>query len=65
MGFLPSFGCVSATEWMHHINANKMYSKKAREELHTNAMCYFGQILGATLHKTACVQPLTFHLKTH
>ena len=36
--------------------------KKARWESHKNAMSYTEQILEATSHKTAAVQPPTSHL---
>ena len=42
-----------------------MHEEKARLDLHENAMSYFEQILEATPHKTAAVQPLTSHLKNH
>ena len=48
MGFLPSCGYVSTTEWMHQLDANEKSSK----ELYKNAMRRFEQILETTLHKT-------------
>ena len=40
MGFLPSSGCVSATAWMHHMDAYKTQREKARRELHKNTTSY-------------------------
>ena len=35
--FLPSDGCFNITVQMHHIDADKTYSEKARRELFKNA----------------------------
>ena len=40
---------------MHHMNANKIYREKARQELHKNATSFIEQILEATTHKTTAV----------
>ena len=48
------------------MDANKTHEeKKAIWVLQINAACYFEQILEATLHKTAAVQPLTTRLENH
>ena len=65
MGILPSCSYVSTTVWVHYMDTNKMHGKKARQEPHKNAMCYFEQILEATPHKTAAVWSLTSHLTNH
>ena len=44
------------------MDADLAYREKARQELHKNAMSYTEQILEATSHKTAAVQPPTSHL---
>ena len=41
---LSRCGCVNTTVWMHHLNANDTPGEKARQELHQNATCYFGNI---------------------
>ena len=56
---------INTTVWMHHLDGNKIFAKKATWELYKNAMCYFEQILEATPHKTAAVWPLTSRLKNH
>ena len=40
------------------MDSNKTHGEKARWELHKNATSYFEEILEATLHKIAAVQPL-------
>ena len=47
---------------MHHMEADKTYREKARQELHKNATSYIEQILEATSQKTAAVRPLTTYL---
>ena len=47
------------------MDADKMHCKKARWELHKNTMSYIKQFLEATLHETATVKPLTYHLLNH
>ena len=47
------------------MDANKTHREKARWELHKNAMYNSEQILEATPHKTAAVQPLTSHFKNY
>ena len=60
MEFLPSCGSANTTVWMHHIDANKTHRKKAIEELHKNATCYFEQIQAAAPHKTAAEPSKTY-----
>ena len=48
---------------MHQVDANKTLREKAKWELRKNATCCFEQILEATAHKTATVQPLISNLK--
>ena len=48
---------------MRQMDANKTNRKKARYELHKNAMSYLEQILKATPYETTAVQPLTSYLK--
>ena len=43
MEFLSNSGCVNTTVWMHHMDADKMYWEKARQELHKNATRYIEQ----------------------
>ena len=62
MQFFPSRACVSPTVGMHHMNTDKAYREKTRQELHKNTTNYTEQILEATSHKTAAVQPPTPHL---
>ena len=50
---------------MHHMDTDKAYKEKARQELHKNAMSYIEQILEATSYKTAAVKPPTSNLKNH
>ena len=47
------------------MDADSVYGKKAWRQLHKNAVSYTEQILEATPHKTAAVQPPTSHLKTY
>ena len=47
---------------MHHMDADKVYGETARQELYKNTTSYSEQILEATSHKTATVQPPTSHL---
>ena len=47
---------------MHHMDADKAYKEKARRDLLKNATSYIEQILEATSHETAAVQPLTSYL---
>ena len=42
-----------------------MHGEKDKWELHKNATCCFEEILEATLHKTAAVQPSSSYLKNH
>ena len=44
MGFLPSSGCVNTTVQMHHMDAEKTYREKAKQEVHKNAMSYIEEI---------------------
>ena len=46
---------------MHHIDADKVYLEKAREELHKNTTSYIEQILEATSQKTATLRPPSSH----
>ena len=64
-GFLPNCGCVHTIVWMHHLETNKKHREKAKWKLFKNAVCCFDQILETTFCKTAAVQLLTFHLKSH
>ena len=56
-------GYVNTTEWMHHMDANKIHGAKAKWELCKNATRYFEQILEVTPHKTTAVRQFTSHLK--
>ena len=47
---------------MHHMDSDKAYREKAKQEFYKNATSSIEQILKATSHKTAAVQPLTSHL---
>ena len=58
---LPSSNCVSITEWLHYLDANKTPWKKARQELPKNSVCCFEQILEAASYKKATVWQLTSH----
>ena len=40
---------------MHHVDADKIDSEKARQEMHKNAKSYFEQTLEATPHKITVV----------
>ena len=60
--FLPSSGCINSTIWMQHMDADKAYWKKARQELHKYTKTYIRQILEATSHETAAVRPLTSYI---
>ena len=46
---------------MHHIDIDKAYKEKARQELHNNATSHIEQILKATSHKATDVRPPTSH----
>ena len=48
-----------------HLDAHEILGEKARWELHKNPACNFEQILEATPHKKAVVQPLISHLTNH
>ena len=61
--FLPRCDCVNIV-WINHMKTNKTYGKRTRWELHKNATCCFQQILEATPHKTAAVQPFNSYFKT-
>ena len=65
MGFLPSYGSVHTTVWMHHLGTYKIHREKAKWELYKNVTSDFEQILEVTLHKTTIVQPLKHHFKNH
>ena len=62
-GILPSCSCVSTTVWVCHFN--KTLGVKAKWELYKDTACCFEQILEAAPHKTATVQPITYHLTNH
>ena len=62
MQFFPNSGHVNSTIWMHHMDADKSYREKARQELHKNATSYTEQILEATSHNTAGLWSSTSHL---
>ena len=47
---------------MHHMDADKSYTEKAKQELQKNATSYIEQILEVTSHKTAAVRPPISHL---
>ena len=53
---------VNSTLWMHHMDADKAYREKARQELHKNAVSYVEQILEAASHETAAIRSPTFDL---
>ena len=57
MQLLLNSGCVSSSVWMHHMDADKTYWEKARQEVHKNAMSYIEQILEATSLETTVVWP--------
>ena len=65
MRIIPSYGCVSTTVGMHHLDSNKMLREKVKEGIQKNAMCCLEQILEATPLKTAVVPPLSLHLINH
>ena len=46
---------------MNHIDADKAYIEKARQELPKNATSYIEQILEATSHETTVVRPPTYY----
>ena len=50
---------------MHHMDADKTHSEKARLELHKNATSYTEQFLEATPHETTVVRSPTPHLTNH
>ena len=56
---------INTTVWVHHINPNEIHGEKDKWELHKIASYCFEQILKATTHKTAAVQPFTFDLTNH
>ena len=62
MQFFKSNGCVDSTIWKDLMDADKVYRKKARQELHKNPMNDTEQILKATSHKTAALWPPSSHL---
>ena len=62
MQFPTRSSCVNSTIWMHHMDANKAYTEKARQELHKNVVSYIEQILEETSHKTATVWLPTSYL---
>ena len=62
MQFFPSSGCVISATWMYHMDTDEEYREKARWEMHKNAMSYIEQILEATSHKKAAVQPPNSYL---
>ena len=47
---------------MHHMDADKAYREKARQELHKNVTSCSEQILEAASHKTTVVRSPTFYL---
>ena len=57
-----NFFQVSTTVRMHPVDADYTYREKDRRKLKKNAKSHIKQILGATSHKTAAVQPPTSHL---
>ena len=46
---------------MHNMDANKTAGEKARRQLHKNAASNIEQVLEASTHKAANVQPPTSH----
>ena len=60
--FLPSSVCINTTVWMHHMDADKTYREKGRQELQKNATSYIEQILEVTFHETTAVWPFTAYL---
>ena len=46
---------------MHHMDADKAYKEKTKQELHKNATSCIEQILEAKSHKTIAVQPPASH----
>ena len=60
--FLPSSGRVDTAVWMHDMDANETDGEKAWQQLHKNAASNIEQVLEATPHKAAAVQPpTTYH----
>ena len=47
---------------MHHMDGEKTFKEKSRQELHKNVMSYIEQILEATSHITTVVRPPTSYL---
>ena len=62
MGILLSVSCVSTTVWLHHLDFNEALPKKARWELHKEAVSCLGQILEAAPFKTEIVLLLIYYL---
>ena len=54
-------GCVDTAIWMHYLDANKTSGKKARRQLHKNAVSNIGQVLEATPNKIPTIQLPTSH----
>ena len=61
--FFLNSGRVDTVIWMHYTDANWTYGEKAWRQLHKEAASNIEQVLEATLHKAAAVQPLTTHLE--
>ena len=59
------FQAVSVTVWLHHLDTNKTLGEKAGRELYKDAACSLKQVLEASLHKRAAVQPLTSYHTNH
>ena len=52
MEFLSRSNCVRTTLRMNHMDTDKTYREKARQELHKNDTNYIEQSLDAALDKT-------------
>ena len=61
MRFLPSCGCVSITEQIHHLDTNETFG----ENLDCNYTRMVCVVVEATLLKAAVVWPLASHLTNH
>ena len=59
--FLSSSSRVNTAVWMHYMDANETGEEKAWWQLHKNAASNTEQVLDATLHKAAAIQPPTTH----
>ena len=59
--FLPSSGCINTAIWMHYLDANKATGKKARQQLHKNAVSNIELVLEAIPHIAPTVRPPTSH----